>query len=402
MKRNITINMFGQLYAIDEDAYNLLKCYIDSMKRYFAEKDGGEEIADDIEHRVAELLWQTRAEGAEAINIDIVKDIICKIGNPAEIDGGDGEAYGEEAAATEGQEAESDAGTARGRGLLDGLKGRYLYRDPNDKILGGVCAGLAAFTGQGSSLLWRLGVIVVMFFSFSFSSFADMPLFLFIPVVYIIMWIIVPLPNTPEDRLRMKGQSVTPKNINEEIISEMEGREDTVPRMRSNNGGCLSLLLKVALVMCLLPFFLAFGFLLLLLLFVLSVMVGASTAMFPLLFDSGHGWMGGFLDGNSITMAVGLLGAFIVIGLPLYCIIRGLRGNMKNVKASGMMTYVLIWIVGLCVAIFCSISIAMNASQAESDYLDKRYGDWAAADTVDTQDPLAVDSVAVDTVGWSE
>ena len=53
MKKNITINMFGQLYAIDEDAYELLERYLSSMKRYFSDKEGGEEIADDIEHRVA-------------------------------------------------------------------------------------------------------------------------------------------------------------------------------------------------------------------------------------------------------------------------------------------------------------------------------------------------------------
>lgn len=48
MKKNITINMFGQLYAIDEDAFELLNRYLDSMKRYFSDKEGGEEIADEV------------------------------------------------------------------------------------------------------------------------------------------------------------------------------------------------------------------------------------------------------------------------------------------------------------------------------------------------------------------
>ena len=56
MKKNITINFFGTLYAIDEDAYELLNRYLGDMKRYFSRKEGGEEIADDIEHRVAELM----------------------------------------------------------------------------------------------------------------------------------------------------------------------------------------------------------------------------------------------------------------------------------------------------------------------------------------------------------
>ena len=76
MKKNITINLFGTLYNIDEDAYQLLDNYLQSMKRYFSTKDGGEEIADDIEHRVAELLWEKKEQGTDAISIEIIKEII--------------------------------------------------------------------------------------------------------------------------------------------------------------------------------------------------------------------------------------------------------------------------------------------------------------------------------------
>ena len=63
MKKNINMNLFGTLYAIDEDAYELLNRYLENMKRYFSRKEGGEEIADDIEHRMAELLSELKAEG---------------------------------------------------------------------------------------------------------------------------------------------------------------------------------------------------------------------------------------------------------------------------------------------------------------------------------------------------
>mgnify|MGYP006891724134 CR=1 FL=1 len=53
MKKNITINMLGRLYAIDEDAYGLLQQYIDTLRSYFAHKPDGKEIADDIEARIA-------------------------------------------------------------------------------------------------------------------------------------------------------------------------------------------------------------------------------------------------------------------------------------------------------------------------------------------------------------
>ena len=60
MKKNITINLCGVLYNIDEDAYALLDNYLESMKRYFSRQPGGMEIADDMENRVSELLWECR------------------------------------------------------------------------------------------------------------------------------------------------------------------------------------------------------------------------------------------------------------------------------------------------------------------------------------------------------
>ncbi|MFR1988460.1 MAG: hypothetical protein ACLS29_10705, partial [Prevotellamassilia sp.] len=76
MKKNITVNLFGQLYAIDEDAYSLLEQYLQNMKRYFATREGGDEIADDIEHRVAELFAELQASGVQAIAIEHVQEII--------------------------------------------------------------------------------------------------------------------------------------------------------------------------------------------------------------------------------------------------------------------------------------------------------------------------------------
>ena len=86
MKKNITINMFGVLYAIDDDACQLLEQYIDNMHRYFDKREGGAEIADDIEHRVAELLNELKDQGVEAISIEHVQQIIKRIGNPEQMD----------------------------------------------------------------------------------------------------------------------------------------------------------------------------------------------------------------------------------------------------------------------------------------------------------------------------
>ena len=86
MKKNISINICGTIYAIDEDAYQLLENYLQSMKNYFRNEEGGDEIADDIEHRVAELLWEYKEKGMTAVNIETIKEIINKVGNPKDID----------------------------------------------------------------------------------------------------------------------------------------------------------------------------------------------------------------------------------------------------------------------------------------------------------------------------
>lgn len=85
MKRNITVNLCGSLYHIDEDAYELLNKYLGDMRAIFSKQPGGEEVADDIESRVAELMNDKRVEGADVITIDDVQAIIQRIGTPDEM-----------------------------------------------------------------------------------------------------------------------------------------------------------------------------------------------------------------------------------------------------------------------------------------------------------------------------
>ena len=86
MKKNITVNMFGILYPIDEDAYELLSRYLSNMRGYFSRQDGGTEIADDIEARVAELMNELRQSGVNAVTIEHVQSIISRIGSPEQLD----------------------------------------------------------------------------------------------------------------------------------------------------------------------------------------------------------------------------------------------------------------------------------------------------------------------------
>lgn len=242
MKKNITINLFGTLYNIDEDAYQLLDNYLQSMKRYFGSKDGGEEIADDIEHRVAELLWEKKEQGIDAISIEIIKEIIGKIGNAEEIAGEEETESGERKTENAGQNVESgntyteednfDPSTASlWERIRHHFKNRRLFRDPDNQLLGGVCSGVANYIGFGDPILWRL-LLLALFFVEGIGL-----------ITYLILWLIIPLARTPEDKLLMKGKKLTPNNINEQIIQDHSTQNTCSGSGNRNNGsGCLKLL----------------------------------------------------------------------------------------------------------------------------------------------------------------
>ena len=264
MKKNISINLFGTLYNIDEDAYNLLENYLQSMQRYFGRQEGGAEIADDIEHRVAELLWKKKEAGMTAIDIDVVKGIIDTIGKAEDI-------------ASDGNKAESafanynrqESSNRQRSSIKEDFKrssdeaGRFaddvydkgkqhirthrFYRCADDKVLGGVCSGLAVYFDSGSPLIWRLGAIALTLLG------VGLPL----PIIYIVMWLITPAALTPEDRLRQMGREVTPDNLAQQV------KNDSEPIIvKDENKGCLKAVLIVIGICILVPitiFFVVWG-----------------------------------------------------------------------------------------------------------------------------------------------
>lgn len=217
MKKNITVNMFGILYPIDEDAYELLNRYLSNMRGYFSRQDGGTEIADDIEARVAELMNELRQSGVNAITIEHVQSIISRIGSPEQLD-------------------EIDVETTTESGPVPppynppaGPKPeKKLYRDIDHKMLGGVLAGLGCYLGLNP--LWlRLAALVILFCSYGWAT-----------LIYIIFWVLIPPAVTPEERLQMKGEPVNFDNLREEFLN---GTREMVNR--SSAGSFMSGVLQV-------------------------------------------------------------------------------------------------------------------------------------------------------------
>lgn len=377
MKKNITINLFGTLYNIDEDACELLEQYLQSMKSYFSRQEGGEEIADDIEHRVAELLWQQKQSGIEAVTIEHIRVIIGKIGNPSDIDEPQGDNYdkSEKSNYTQSEGRSTGAGStmeenfqsfardagAATRKAYDNTRrymhGRKLFRDPSDRLLGGVCSGIARYLDVDP--VWvRLGTVII----------ALCTQFIITPV-YIVLWFIVPEAHTAEDTLRMKGADVNPESINEEIL-----RQSTEPRTKRDvpgqvaQSGCLKVLFGVVLAILLFPL------LLILLTVIFSfVLIGSFThgllgQIFGGLFNS---WfpaqMPEFVTNNHFPLWGGVFAGLILVIIPIYFIIRALRSGEKRMSTSSIVWTIAIWLTCLVVLAVCTGFSIKNYNNWEWD-----------------------------------
>ena len=169
MKQVININLQGRVVPIEVTAFDLLKNYTDSLNRHFANEEGKEEIINDIESRIGELFQERISKGATCITDDDVKAIIKNMGNPEDFETMDGGTTASEA---------SSAGQQQYAGGSASTGNRKLYRNENDKVLGGVCSGLANY--------FNIDVVVVRII-FVLLLFAGVGF-----LTYIIMWIAVP------------------------------------------------------------------------------------------------------------------------------------------------------------------------------------------------------------------
>lgn len=358
MKKNITINIFGTVYSIDEDAYVLLNNYLEGMKNYFSNQDDCNEVADDIEHRVAELLWEKKENGMEAVDIATVKEIIDKIGKPVDID--DDSSTFSEGAGKSGSAATDTSGTDEmadgeaGFGLWDRIRHhirtRRLYRDTQNKVFGGVCSGLSEYFGFGDVTLWRLAFIFLTLFFGSYTMWF-IPHFMngAFPVIYLILWLIVPEVKTSEDRLRMKGKQVTPENLTEQIVQDVESNRPSGGSGSSSiGGGCLKVFFFLILFLMIMPLFAAlFAVVVALVVLALSGL-GYSSVMF---LNTDAVFLHDIISHSGSTLWIGLSAALVVILLPIYAIIRAVRGTFGKLSSTTIITLVVVWIITLAVSV---------------------------------------------------
>jgi phage shock protein PspC (stress-responsive transcriptional regulator) len=188
MKITVSINLGGYSFNIDEDAYSELKRYLKNLEIHFAAEESSSEILSDIEARMAELLRVKLTGYKQVITIEDVNDVISIMGNPEDISDNEGPTR---------KEKFSTPGPHR------------IYRDPDKRFIGGVCAGMGAYWDIEP---WVIrGIFVVMTLAGGLGI-----------LVYLILYVVLPEAKTTAQKIEMKGDPVNIHNIKESVKKEVE------------------------------------------------------------------------------------------------------------------------------------------------------------------------------------
>jgi len=199
MNKTLTINISGIVFNIEEDAYETLKNYLGKIKRHFQNDEGCDEIVADIEARLAELLRAKITAGKQVLMSADINEAIDVMGQPEDFADGN---------SSEEQKKEDTHSSANNQNYY-GNKRRRVFRDPDSKILGGVCSGIGNYFDIDP--LWIRLALVVMFFGFGSGL-----------LLYIILWIIIPEAKTTAEKLEMRGEPVDVNTISKTIKDEAE------------------------------------------------------------------------------------------------------------------------------------------------------------------------------------
>lgn len=338
MNKTVTINISGIIFHIEEDAYESLSKYLSVIKRYFSSTEGGNEIMADIESRIAELLQQKLNAGKQVILLEDVMAVQELMGKP--------EDFGAEAEKTEEQQSAYREETVYNERIK-----RRLFRNPDEKAIGGVCSGLAAYFDVDT--VWvRLAMFLLIFFG-------GLSLW-----VYIIMWIIIPEAKSTADRLAMKGEAANVNSIYKSFKEEAEDLKNRAnkfghsmreqnygERVRSNAGIFLSNLFNVMGRLFGLVLVLIGGALLLAYLTSLTGITFVSSNS-----DLQH-WKEVLFQSQGMY-ALSVLAFIVVIGVPVFMLLYAGVKLLFHIRYSNRwinLSLGIVWVMGLVLAAYVSV-----------------------------------------------
>lgn len=199
MKKTFPVNIDGQIFYIDEDAYNLLNKYLEQLHISFRGEEG-KEIVSDIESRIRELFNNRLEGGKSVVTLADVNEVIETMGRPEDIsDNNEAERGNTEDKKSEPREEQPFI-------TINLPSRKKLYRSTTNKIFGGVFGGLAVYLGWNANIM-RLFYIALACVSYFWP----------LTVLYLIAWMIIPAAVTPKQILEMKGEQINIDTVGQAV-----------------------------------------------------------------------------------------------------------------------------------------------------------------------------------------
>ncbi len=205
MKKTIIINISNYIFHIDEDAYEKLRNWLDVLKKQFESEQGGDEIINDIEARVVELFKERLTSQKEAIVEADVEEIIKIMGTVEDIS----------------EEEVEEPKTNRKKFFSDNSK--RLFRNPENRVLGGICGGLGSYLNIPPIIIRIIFIISILFYGSGIW-------------IYILVWFLLPEAKTAANKLEMKGERVNISNIEKTIKHEFKAVKSNFNKWTHSDG----------------------------------------------------------------------------------------------------------------------------------------------------------------------
>jgi phage shock protein PspC (stress-responsive transcriptional regulator) len=357
MNKTININLGGIFFHIDELAYEKLKRYLDAVRRSLSDDpQGRDEILNDIELRIGELLAERIKNERQVINETDIDEITTIMGKPEDYSV-DEELFNDE------PKYQSKSSSKK------------LFRDGDDKFLGGVSSGLSHYFGIADPLWIRLAWIVLVVAGFGTG----------IPI-YILLWILIPEAQTTAEKLQMKGEPVNISNIEKKIREELEGVSsrvkdgvnDVTNKMKSSDfqNKTKSGIQEIvdALTKILITLFKVFGkFIGALLVFIaaatlIGLIIGAFSWGSIELFGFGNDFVQypSFFYDSVIPGWLLIIFGFLALAIPFIVLfmlgLRILSSNVKSFSTATKLTFLGIWIIAILGLGFAAINFAAQTA----------------------------------------
>jgi phage shock protein C len=322
MNRIITANINSFVFPIDEAAYENLKTYLNTIRL----KVGNEEVVADIENRIAELFDYKLKNGRPAIFLDDVQDIMGQIGNPDQFGNDD---MPEEPIKT----ATAENGKRRSY--------RRLYRNDDDKMLGGVCGGLGAYFDVNPMIPRILFILSVFVGGLGL-------------VLYILLVVVIPKAITPSEKLEMRGEPVDYRNLSKSVEGDIrEAYERYRPEMRTGFERFISFAVKAGAIVFMI--FLVSIFVPVCIGILMSI--GIASWSLPVL----SSYMFTSYDESLLILAGLILFLLIPVFAIGYAIIRMIFKTRPMGKIISLPLIVL-WITGFCLLAYSTFNIGKQFS----------------------------------------